>query len=203
MKQALHDAPAPTRYDVVVHTHGVRMVDIPWRDQFFFIVRDPIDRFVSGFDSRLRQGAPRFHEPWTPDEGRAFERFPSAVDLGLALAAHGSERIDAEQAMHSIGHVKTSYWDWFASPAAIRRRERDILWIGFVEELDAEIPALAKRLGLPGLELPSDAVAAHRSTSTGKPALPPEAREALALWYREDYEFVDLCRELAVRIESR
>ena len=30
-------------------------------------------------------------------------------------------------------------------------------------------------------------------------ALPPEARAALTEWYRRDYEFLDLCRELAAR----
>ena len=28
---------------------------------------------------------------------------------------------------------------------------------------------------------------------------PPEARDALTVWYRPDYEFLELCRELALR----
>ena len=105
--------------------------------------------------------------------------------------------------MRSIGHVNTSYWDWFRDRDAIGKRARDILWIGFVEGLDAQMPELAKRLGVPALELPSDSVAAHRSTTDAKSVLAPEARVALAEWYRKDYEFLELCRELNARLESR
>jgi Sulfotransferase family len=201
MKRALQDAPEPSLYRVVVHTHGVRMVDVPRIDELFFIVRDPIDRFVSGFDSRLRKGEPRFHIPWNEAEARAFADFPSPVELGLALAGRGAERARAELAMRSIGHVRSSYWDWFGSPRAFRRRENDILWIGFVEGLDEQMPELARRLGLPALELPSDDVTAHRSAKKDKLELPAQARDALAAWYRRDYEFLDLCRDLAARID--
>jgi len=203
LKQALHDAPPSTRYRVVVHTHGVRMLDLPRGDEFFFIVRDPVDRFVSGFNSRLRKGEPRFHVPWAEAEARAFAAFATPAALGVALAGSGAERTEAEMAMRGIGHVKSSYWDWFGTPAAIRSRERDILWIGFVEDLDSRMPDLARRLGVPALELPSDAVAAHRSMPSRDSALPDEARDALAEWYRREYEFLDLCRELATRIDAR
>jgi hypothetical protein len=199
LKRALRDAPAPRSYRVVVHTHGVHMVDIPRGDKFFFIVRDPVDRFVSGFHSRLRQGAPRFHVPWTPAEARAFSEFSTPAELGSALAGSGKERAAAELAMRSIEHVRTSYWDWFGSADALRRRERDVLWIGFVEGLDGQMPELASQLGLDSLELPSDDVAAHRSTDGSDRSLPPEARDALTVWYRPDYEFLELCRELALR----
>jgi hypothetical protein len=203
MKQALHDAPEPDQYRVVVHTHGVRMKDLPWHDEFFFIVRDPVDRFVSGFSSRLRKGEPRFHVPWSEAEARAFAMFPSPEELGLALASRGAERAAAELAMRSIGHVRSAYSDWFGSPAAIRRRERDILWIGFLDGLDEQMPELATRLGVPALVLPADDFAAHRSTAESKPSLAPEARDALAVWYRRDYEFLDVCRDLAARSASR
>jgi hypothetical protein len=175
------------------------MVDIPRGDRFFFIVRDPVDRYVSGFHSRLRQGAPRYHVPWTPAEARAFSEFSTPAELGSALAGTGKERAAAELAMRSIEHVRTSYWDWFGSPDALQRRERDALWIGFVDGLDAQMPALASRLGLDSLALPADDVAAHRSTDATDRSLPPEAREALTAWYQRDYEFLELCRELAKR----
>ncbi|HEY5011814.1 MAG TPA: sulfotransferase family 2 domain-containing protein [Acidimicrobiia bacterium] len=200
LKQALRDAPESSDYHVVVHTHGVRMIDVPRGDKFFFVVRDPVDRFVSAFQARQRQDAPRYRNPWTAAEARAFADFSSPGELGLALAGSGAERTAAEFAMHSIEHVRSSYWDWFSSPAAVRRREHDILWIGFVERLDEQIPDLAQRLGLPKLELPTDDVTAHRSPRESRPDLPPEARDALVTWYRRDYEFLDVCRDATERI---
>ena len=47
------------------------------------VLRDPADRFVSGFYS-LRQGAPA-HHMWTPREAEAFEHFPTARRLARAI----------------------------------------------------------------------------------------------------------------------
>jgi hypothetical protein len=197
LKQAVADNRERGRYELVMHTHGVRMIDLPRGDTFFFVVRDPVDRFVSGFNSRLRQGAPAHHVPWSAAEARAFATFDSPAALGLALGRDGDERARAVEAMTSIEHVRRSYWYWFASPDALRRRARDILWIGFLEHLDTDVVELARRLGLSGLALPHDDRRAHRSTDASARELPPAARDALADWYRRDYEFVALCRELA------
>ena len=198
LKQALIDAPEPQKYQVVGHTHGVRMEDLPHPDEFFFVVRDPVDRFVSAFVSRQREDAPRFRAPWSPAEAIAFSNFDSPAELGLALADSGTRRADAVESMNSIEHLRTSYWYWFANPAALRRNTRRILWIGLQDSLDAQIPVLAERLGLDSLVLPSDGAAANRSSGAGE--LPPAARAALTEWYRRDYECLELCREIAARL---
>jgi hypothetical protein len=107
----------------------------------------------------------------------------------------------AADVMRSIEHVRTSYWDWFANPTAVHRREHDILWIGFTETLADQLPDLAARLGMPALALPSG-TEANQSPERGAASLPPAARDALADWYRRDYEFLDLCRDLATRIPA-
>jgi hypothetical protein len=196
IRRAIRDAPPSRTFRIVKHSHGVHLADLPRADRFFFVVRDPLDRFTSGFYSRLRQGAPRWTEPWTPDEATAFERFPTPTALGTALAGSGAERHAAEGAMRTIGHVRTSYWDWFGSEAALRRRADRILFIGYQEILDAQIPDLAARLDVPELTLPRDDATAHRTASDLDRTLAPEARAALEEWYRRDYEFVALCREL-------
>lgn len=197
LKQAVADNTERGRYELVMHTHGVRMGDLPRGDKFFFVVRDPVDRFVSGFNSRQRRGAPAHNVPWTEAEARAFATFDSPAALGLALAAQGDERARAVDALTAIEHVRTSYWYWFGSPEALRRRAGDILWIGFTEHLDADAAELTRRLGLSHLDLPRDDRRAHRSTDPAARELPAPARDALADWYRRDYEFVALCRDLA------
>jgi hypothetical protein len=197
LRQAVADNSERGRYELVMHTHGMRMIDLPRGDKFFFIVRDPVDRFVSGFNSRRRQGAPGYHIPWTDAEARAFAQFDSPAALGLALAGDREARAGAVNALGSIEHVRTSYSYWFGSPAALGRRARDILWIGFLDQLDADTVELAHRLGLSQLSLPRDERRAHRSTDAHARELPEAARAALAEWYRRDFEFVAICRELA------
>ena len=38
--------------------------------------------------------------------------------------------------MRAIGHVRSSYWDWFKDPDYFKRRSDHILWIGHQESLD-------------------------------------------------------------------
>ena len=54
LKQALLDHPSPT-YSVLLHGHGVTLADVPAGEKFMFVIRDPLSRFVSGFNGRLRE----------------------------------------------------------------------------------------------------------------------------------------------------
>jgi hypothetical protein len=186
-------------YRVTFQPHSVTLRDIPPGDAFFFIVRDPIARYVSGFYDRKRQGKPRYDHPWTDIEREAFGRFDSASDLGEALGSGDPAlRADAEKAMRNMGHVRKSYWDWFIDEPTLRAREDRILFIGFQETLGEDFPALLEALGLdPGITLPTDNFTAHRSSDSGEGALSSQARAALRAWYAADYAFVDICRELA------
>jgi hypothetical protein len=88
---------------MVVHGHQTRVADVPPGDVAVIFVRDPVSRFVSGFESRQRMGRPRFDNPWT--EAEAFLRYPAASVLADALASGGESAIAA---MHSVGHLKQS-----------------------------------------------------------------------------------------------
>lgn len=202
VKHALKSAPTSPTYDLELHTHGVRMVDLPRRDPFFFVVRDPVDRFVSGFWGRQRQGRPRHNNPWSPDEAVAFARFETPQALADALGGSADDRAAAVHALGSIDHVRTSYWYWFGGPDAFRRRAPHILFIGYQETLDRQLPDLAAVLGLPPLEVPRDDVAANRTAGVSSPSsaagagLTDEARARMREWFAADYEFIELCRAL-------
>lgn len=60
VKSALRRAPDAPRYRVVLRKHPEFLTAIPERDYFFFCVRDPIDRYLSGFLSRRREGQPLY-----------------------------------------------------------------------------------------------------------------------------------------------
>lgn len=178
---------------MVLHGHVTHLDECPQGEKFFFCVRDPTDRFLSGFLSRQRQGRPRYDMPWNAEEAIAFSHFASPEELALALSAGDAQQWQAEHAMRSIRHVKNSYWDWFGNPAYFESRADDLLWVGRMEAL--ELKRLANALGVHQLTMPQDSTLSHR-TGDAKPELSDRARQNLRQWYAADYEFLDLCNEL-------
>lgn len=163
---------------------------------FFFAIRDPVDRFVSGFCSRQRRGRPRYDFPWTAGEERAFQAFASADALGSALSSDNpQERAAARDAMISISHVRDSYWQWFRDRDYLERRLDDLLLVMPFADLNASFAQLCELLGLPdSTVLPTDDVAAHRSPRDGGDrSLSDRAVANLSKWYGADLAFIDLC----------
>ncbi|MHC5025061.1 MAG: sulfotransferase family 2 domain-containing protein [Planctomycetota bacterium] len=197
LKAALSGHRAGRRFRIMLHGHRETLRDVPEGDRFMFVTRDPISRFVSAFNSRRREGRPRYDFPWDEAERQAFARFTSAGALASALAhPEAAQRRAAECAMRSIHHVKTSYWDWFDNEAYFRSRLDDLFFIGRTESLIADFERLRDQLGLPStVKLPEDPAAAHRSP-VPEPPLQPNAVAALQRWYAHDYDFLDLCRAI-------
>jgi hypothetical protein len=164
----------------------------------FFVVRDPVDRFVSGFNSRLREGKPRYYTPWTAAERVAFSHYSSPESLGRALSSEDvAERAQAYTAMSVIRHVRDSYWDWFGNWEYLESRADDILLIQWFPDLTATFPRLRQLLGLPEtVALPSDDLNTHRSPADVDKTLSDVARANLERWYGRDYAFIDLCATL-------
>jgi hypothetical protein len=205
IKDALEPLASSGSYDVRLHEHSVRLKDLPRGEPFFFAVRDPVSRFVSGFTSRQNQGLPRYDRPWSPSEAVAFRRFATANELGEAIGSDDRElRQAARSAMSDIQHVRNSYWSWFGSERRFRRSSGRILCILFQERLAEDFAELVRLLGLEHLEprLPDDPVRAHRSATDVDRSLSPPAVANLQRWYEKDYEFVELCRRLDPRPTS-
>jgi hypothetical protein len=193
IKAALAAAPV-TRYRILLHPHGVVLADLPRGDRVVFCLRDPVNRFVSGFFSRQRQGRPRYDSPWSPAEEEAFTRFSSPLVLGEALSAEDSGiRAAAEAAMRGIAHVRDSYWSWLGSEAQLLSRRKDILFVGFQESLHTDFLRLARLLDSPGV-LPADDISAHRNPESADRRLSVLARTNLERWYCRDYDCIALCR---------
>lgn len=199
VKYGLTHYPPARHYAVCLHDHHVKLSDISTGDGVIFTVRDPLTRFVSGFYSRQRQGQPRYFIPWTADERRAFEYFPTADRLATAISSSAAEdRARAHSAMASIRHVKASYWRWFKSEQYFRSRLADIFFIAFQERLAEDFDGIRSKLGMPDVaRLPVDDSLAHRNPGGLDKHLTDEAVANLRSWYRADFEFIALCKEVA------
>lgn len=189
---------------IFIWRHVVTLKHVPEGEKVIFVTREPISRFISGFFSRQRQGLPRHHMPWTPAEERAFAEFTTPNELGLALSStNGAKRERAETAMRGIKHVGSSYWDWFVDETYFRSRFPDILYIGRQENLSADFQVMKNLLGLPAAaDLPNDDVQAHRNPVTANKKLEEAALANLKRWYVREFEFLDVCRELAPKLNT-
>ena len=170
----------------------------------FSYPRDPLTRFVSAFNGRLREDRPRYHYPWREEEKTAFAIFKTPDQLATALSsADDDERMQAEDAMQGIGHVNTPYSYWFGDEESFRTRVPDVFFIGFTERLNDEFVLLKRKLGLPpDIELPRDETGAHRTPAGFSTDLSEVGRANLERWYARDLAFMQLCRELAPSVNS-
>lgn len=180
------------RLKIKVHSHNVTLDMIPRGEKVFFSVRDPIKRFVSGFYSRKRQGAPTYFYPWRPEEAKAFARFDNPNELALTLTADSkANREKAINAMKAISHVNTHYWDWFRSEEYFSERFEDILFVCHQEKLQEDFEQLKSILNIPqNIELPNDGINSHRSPDSANKQLEKKAVENLRNWYSDDYSFL-------------
>jgi hypothetical protein len=186
---------APGGMRLILHTHGVSLSQIPAGEQCFFIVRDPVSRFVSGFLSRQRQGRPRYNFPWEAAERHAFDAFETPNDLASALSSpNAARRQEAEVAMAAIGHVRDRYLRWLGDAAYLRQRRSDILFVGSQEMLEEDVARLSLVLGTK-IVLPSDEIVSHRSPADLERHLEPQSVANIAAWYRDDYSLLRVLRE--------
>ncbi len=178
-------------YWIRLHTHETPLTDVPQGDSFVFGIRDPIQRFVSGFNSRKRQGRPRFDAPWTKFEREAFRRFRTPNELAEQIEVDEA----AQEAMRRINHVRSSYWDWFIDEEYFLSRRDDLVLVLRQSHLAKDFARLARLLGVPG-DLPQERV--HANPTSMDHTLSPAARGNLRTWYRRDYDFLELLGTLGL-----
>ncbi len=193
---ALEPVRSSGRYEIVLDGHDVNLRQIPAGDRFCFVVRDPLERFVSAFNDRQRWSHPRYHQPWTLEEERAYGWFTTADSLGRGLSsADDGLRAAAFEAMATIYHVRHSYWHWFCDPGYFQSRLDDLLYVMWLPNLPASFARLCRLLEVRA-ELPVDDVGAHRDPGHMPRHLSAVASENLRLWFRRDFEFIDMCSRL-------
>lgn len=205
IKHALGPYRETARYIIKRHGHNKTLRDIPDGEGVIFFLRDPLTRFSSGFNSRLRRGEPRGHNPWSAAEEEAFSRFDTPNRLATALSSDDDEeRRRATAAMESIAHVRDSFWKWFESEEYFLSRMEDIFFIGFQENLSQDFEIVKSKLGVPQtVNLPSDEILAHKNPAHFDKALDDRAIENLEHWYAEDIKFYAKCKSYAERLSER
>jgi hypothetical protein len=184
------------KYIFQMEKHPFTMKHLKEDEYVFFIVRDPIGRFISGFYSRLRKGQPRLYNPWSPEEEIAFGRFDTPNEIGEALSSADEQlKLAAENALKGIGHVNTSFWDWFISEEYVKRRKKSLLFFLKQETLEDDLKRIGNSLGFSFPPLAKDEVSSHKNPEHFDKKLSATAQENLREWFRKEYNFLSWIEE--------
>lgn len=186
-----------------LHGHLIRLDDIPRGEKVIFSIRDPISRFVSGFNSRLRKAQPRGYIEWTPVQQEGFRLFPTPNALAEALSDPDLEmRRWATRLIRDMFHTAVPLSYWLDSIEYLQARSSDIPCILYQPELGADFEVLKDLLGLPAdLSLPSDPLETHETPDGFDTHLSERAIGNLQAWYRGDFVFFEAAQRL--RAEKR
>jgi hypothetical protein len=115
-----------------------------------FILRDPLSRMISGFNSRLRQGRPTYTSIWTPGEASAFTLFPSIKHLLDAILADDEYNKSAvAYTMRCVRHLHWNYAYYFKNMETLESSRSNFSLIGTMDTLDEFIDGVTAQAGAP------------------------------------------------------
>lgn len=198
LKHALADVQPTHGFKLFTHKHSVTLTQLPRGHKVIAFLRDPVDRFVSGFYDRKREGRPRYFTAWSPAEAETFARFATPNALGEALAAGGEAAAAAAAALASLDRIRQPLSHWLGDEGAVLARRDDILLIGRQESLAADFERMKGLINLPAaLQLPVDPAEAHRAGAVDR-YLSPLARDRLRRAYAADYIMLELLCSLGL-----
>jgi hypothetical protein len=188
-----------TDFVLLDQPHSVRLMDVPRGDQVIFFLRNPAQRFVSGFYDRLRQGLPRYNRPWSRAEAFVFSRFKTPNQLALGLTSKNRTTVrDAEYSISKVRHLSSTYSQSLGSIEYIRSRLDDLYFVGFQENLDQDFQRLKKKMSMPGsIELTRDNRLAHKMPVHFDRRLSDQALHNLEAIYSEDYRIYNFLKDFA------
>lgn len=188
--------PLEQQFGIQVLRHRSTLKDVGPGDRAIFTVREPVSRFISGFNSRLRQGRPRNDVPWKGGEIETFARFKAPNELAEALSSP-ADRAAAEAAMGSIQHVREHLSHWLGSLDYLRSRQNDIAYVCHQPELTQDFEAIKRLLGLPEeLALPEDPIIAHHTPEGFSTSLSALGEANIRAWYADDFLLYEECLKL-------
>ncbi len=194
-RYVLSNLPTQRRgYRFTAHPHYVKLRDLPETADYFFGIRNPVDRFVSGFYSRKRRGRSGSNE-WNQHEQLTFQRFPHANDLAESLGNVDRSGEHAFFGMRSIKHVNMMQADWFDDQGYFLDN-RPTIWIVRVSSFNEDLRSCLHRMGIrSSIRTSTDQPISHATNYDGIPRLSEQAIANLEAWYWRDFRFTAHCTD--------
>lgn len=190
--------------NVVKHKHEVKLSDISIHNDYFFSIRKPVNRYLSGFYSRLRKGKPRLYVEWSKEEEIAFKNFSNANELAESIYLQNEKGKKAQIAMIGISHINTNQIDWFQKLSFLDHRPP--LYIIRQENLVSDMSTLFKilKLNYNVRDLIDHRPEISHSNDYSKTSpLSLLAIENLNKWYSKDNLFYKVCEDwISLKVKS-
>ncbi len=178
----------------LLHNHGFTLLSVKEDEFCFFVIREPVSRYISGFNSRLRKGAPTNYNEWSKLEEKYFSIYTTAEELASDLSSNDiGLKQQAQQAIQSIGHINTFQLDWVVDLNYLRKRRKSILFVARQKFLDHDLNLGFQQLGLKW-ENANNEVESHAAPANQNKQLSDDSKEIIRNWYSKDY---DLMNELS------
>ena len=168
------------------YNHQVKLRHLPLDQKYFFAVRDPVDRFVSGFYSTKHKNKGM---PWTQAETTAFDNFSDANSLAESLFSNSLIGLAAHDAMKSIKHVADFQIDWITSASMLTAHQP--IAVLNQKTLEHDFNQLLKKLNMQSVALPTQNTATDHAS-----VLSDRAIENIKIWYQRDIKFIEYITQL-------
>jgi hypothetical protein len=109
------------------------------------MLRDPLERMVSGYNSRLRQGRPSYNSMWTPAEAAVMAMLPSSRHLLDAMLSEDQFSISAvAYARKKVSHLRWNYCFYFKNPEFVRKNASLFQLVGHMRNFGQFVNRMAE-----------------------------------------------------------
>ena len=171
---------------IETNKHSFVLGDGPAGTRYAFFVRDPVDRWVSGFLSRLRQGCPNYPHVGHRDALIAFYDFPTPDSLARALSTEKGQRANA-----AILHTRRSFSSYLEK---IEKHVHDIAFVGRMNKMTSDYNDMLKHIIPHWNKTRSEGSHAHSNPKSfeGLTHLSPVGRCSLERHLERDYAIMDI-----------
>jgi len=169
--------------------------------RFAFIFREPTERFISGFHSRLRMGVPERKVIWSPKEAAAFAVFKTPNELAEALYSDDTYTLSAAHySMNAIRHLHRGYEYHFGKQShfIIHKQDKIVTCID-LKNLDMNIHQFLNQIGIEQVNIDIDQYSEMRTITDHSKYLSELARLSLKEFWKNEYNFYELFQKLEKR----
>jgi hypothetical protein len=109
------------------------------------MLRDPLERIVSGFNSRLRQGRPTYDSPWTLAEASVMAMLPSVRHLLDAMLADDEFSISAvAYANSNVSHLHHNYSFYLKNRNFVVKNQSMFHLVGHMKNFEKFVEGIAE-----------------------------------------------------------
>lgn len=170
------------------------------RAKAHFLLRDPIERASSGFQSRMRMGRPVLNVMWDTDEALLFSFFKTPQEW-LAALASDDERLKsaAIYAYTKVNHFKRNYTFYFGSVDAIRKASDRIGIVGDIKRTDDFVKTLLAEIAPEITDISTVYQKTHVSpvsSASAVSSLTSEQLEKVRTFFAPEYKIYDYLKTL-------